>query len=365
MTAIGREQITIGSAPDMRRRAARPRRRAAARAHRQARTGSSSSSTSARRRASRTARRSRRSSRCRSISARRSRSGRSRCRSRIRRSCAMLMSHGQLPARRAGTSSSGATPARASLVITHAAVSGQHATVMLDRMMVVDHGSTSGTYVARSARSRRTSRRRSIRTASSRSVPSRCRSSLLAQIAQRAARRRRAAGAAGWSPLAHGAWPPQHAPRAAPASAASRRRATRRASTAPSSASSRSTQLQSSVITIGRTPDNKSSSRTRRSARSTRRSSSKATQLFLEDLRQRERHVRARPAPRAGPARPGRRTARRSSSARCRCSIHIAESSRSTSSSKTQAELGGQAALRDRSVGPLPRGARSRRQRRR
>ena len=35
----------------------------------------------------------------------------------------------------------------ASLVIAHPAVSGQHATVMLDRMMVVDHGSTSGTYV--------------------------------------------------------------------------------------------------------------------------------------------------------------------------------------------------------------------------
>ncbi|UQA59218.1 FHA domain-containing protein [Polyangium aurulentum] len=41
----------------------------------------------------------------------------------------------------------GRDPARASLVLQHPSVSSQHATVMLDRMMVVDHGSTSGTYV--------------------------------------------------------------------------------------------------------------------------------------------------------------------------------------------------------------------------
>ena len=41
----------------------------------------------------------------------------------------------------------GRDPARASLVIAHPSVSSQHATVMLDRMMVVDHSSTSGTYV--------------------------------------------------------------------------------------------------------------------------------------------------------------------------------------------------------------------------
>ena len=37
--------------------------------------------------------------------------------------------------------------ARATLVVAQGAVSSQHATVMLDRMMVVDHGSTSGTYL--------------------------------------------------------------------------------------------------------------------------------------------------------------------------------------------------------------------------
>jgi ABC-type multidrug transport system ATPase subunit/pSer/pThr/pTyr-binding forkhead associated (FHA) protein len=42
----------------------------------------------------------------------------------------------------------GREASRASLVIAHPAVSGAHATVMLDRMQVVDHGSTSGTYVA-------------------------------------------------------------------------------------------------------------------------------------------------------------------------------------------------------------------------
>ena len=41
----------------------------------------------------------------------------------------------------------GREPTRASLVISNAAVSGQHATVMLDRMLVIDHGSTSGTYL--------------------------------------------------------------------------------------------------------------------------------------------------------------------------------------------------------------------------
>jgi len=59
----------------------------------------------------------------------------------------MLMSHGQhVPAQR-GYVVIGRDPARASLVVTHGAVSSQHATVMLDRMMVVDHASTSGTYV--------------------------------------------------------------------------------------------------------------------------------------------------------------------------------------------------------------------------
>ena len=41
----------------------------------------------------------------------------------------------------------GREPEGASLVVANGAVSGKHATVMLDRMHVVDHGSTSGTYV--------------------------------------------------------------------------------------------------------------------------------------------------------------------------------------------------------------------------
>jgi pSer/pThr/pTyr-binding forkhead associated (FHA) protein len=59
---------------------------------------------------------------------------------------AMLMSVGQVQAPR-GQVIVGRDATRASLVIAHAAVSGQHATVMLDRMMVVDHGSTSGTWI--------------------------------------------------------------------------------------------------------------------------------------------------------------------------------------------------------------------------
>jgi ABC-type multidrug transport system ATPase subunit/pSer/pThr/pTyr-binding forkhead associated (FHA) protein len=60
--------------------------------------------------------------------------------------CAMLMAPGQLQAP-PGQIVVGRDAARASLVIAHGAVSGQHSTVMLDRMMVVDHGSTSGTWV--------------------------------------------------------------------------------------------------------------------------------------------------------------------------------------------------------------------------
>ncbi len=60
---------------------------------------------------------------------------------------AMLMSVGQLQVP-SGHVVIGRDATRASLVIAHAAVSGQHATVMLDRMVVVDHGSTSGTWVA-------------------------------------------------------------------------------------------------------------------------------------------------------------------------------------------------------------------------
>ena len=58
----------------------------------------------------------------------------------------MLMAPGQMQVPR-GHVVVGREAARASLVIAHAAVSGQHATVMLDRRMVTDHGSTSGTYV--------------------------------------------------------------------------------------------------------------------------------------------------------------------------------------------------------------------------
>ena len=59
----------------------------------------------------------------------------------------MLMSAGTATAPR-GHVIIGREAGRASLVIAHAAVSSLHATVMLDRMMVTDQGSTSGTYVA-------------------------------------------------------------------------------------------------------------------------------------------------------------------------------------------------------------------------
>lgn len=59
----------------------------------------------------------------------------------------MTMSRGQKTAP-PGHLIVGREAANASLVIGSAAVSANHATVMMDRMMVQDHGSTSGTYVA-------------------------------------------------------------------------------------------------------------------------------------------------------------------------------------------------------------------------
>ncbi|MFT3769902.1 MAG: FHA domain-containing protein [Minicystis sp.] len=41
----------------------------------------------------------------------------------------------------------GRDPSKASIVIQHPSVSSQHATVIVDRMLVIDHSSTSGTYV--------------------------------------------------------------------------------------------------------------------------------------------------------------------------------------------------------------------------
>ncbi|RYE91754.1 MAG: FHA domain-containing protein, partial [Myxococcales bacterium] len=58
----------------------------------------------------------------------------------------MLMAQGQQQAA-PGQLIIGRDAARASLVIQHPSVSSQHAIVMLDRMMVVDQNSTSGTWV--------------------------------------------------------------------------------------------------------------------------------------------------------------------------------------------------------------------------
>ncbi len=44
----------------------------------------------------------------------------------------------------------GRDPSKASIVIQHPSVSSQHATAIMDRMMVIDHSSTSGTYVGTS-----------------------------------------------------------------------------------------------------------------------------------------------------------------------------------------------------------------------
>ena len=185
----------------------------------------------------------------------------------------MLMSPGTMQAPR-GHVVLGREAARASLVIGHPAVSGTHATVMLDRMQVVDHGSTSGTYV------------NGQRSPPNQPVPIDPNGVIafgpipvpvLVQIAQSGGgRRARRSGRA--QP------PPAGAPASAPAaSAAAERRAagspsvapevSRRASTARSSVSSRSTRLAPArpSPSAGRRTT-RSSSSTRRSRRSTRRS---------------------------------------------------------------------------------------------
>jgi ABC transport system ATP-binding/permease protein len=58
----------------------------------------------------------------------------------------MIAELGQVSAPR-GQLIIGRDPAQASLALKHPSISSQHATVMLDRMMVVDMGSTSGTYI--------------------------------------------------------------------------------------------------------------------------------------------------------------------------------------------------------------------------
>ncbi|MGA2448128.1 MAG: FHA domain-containing protein [Polyangiaceae bacterium] len=60
---------------------------------------------------------------------------------------AMLASHGQVRPP-PGQVIVGRDAARASLVLAHVAVSGHHATVRVDQRLVVDHGSTSGTWIA-------------------------------------------------------------------------------------------------------------------------------------------------------------------------------------------------------------------------
>ena len=212
--------------------------------------------------------------------------------------CTMLMSPGQLQAPR-GQVVVGRDAARASLVIAHAAVSGQHATVMLDRMMVVDHGSTSGTYVGGPAQSRRTSRsphrserRRRVRAGA---VP----------VARPRAARAGAAGAGAGARAGRGPHARPQPARPARASGPPHRGAARRGRPAERGARKHRTvigELNLEQLAGERHHDRPHArQRDRRPApaglaRSTRRSSSQGGQLFLEDRGSAQRHLRARPA---------------------------------------------------------------------
>jgi pSer/pThr/pTyr-binding forkhead associated (FHA) protein len=167
--------------------------------------------------------------------------------------CSMIMSPGQLQVQR-GQVVVGRDAARASLVITHGAVSGQHATVMLDRMMAVDHGSTSGTWVGgRQLPANQPTPIDPNGVIAFGPVPVPV--GLLGQIAQGAMAGAPVAQAAPIGPGTSGQPAAAHAPGGAPAGGGGEAGgAPRKHRTVIGELSL--DQLQNNLITIGRTPDN-------------------------------------------------------------------------------------------------------------
>ena len=163
--------------------------------------------------------------------------------------------------------------------------------------------------------SRRTRRCRSIRTASSRSVRSRFRSSLLGQIAQ-ALRGRRAA------PL--GCEPAGGRGAGDGAACRSRRLRRRRRRRRPRKHRTVIGELNLEQLQGGDDHDRSNArQQDRRPApagvRASRADHRSGRAALPRGPRQRQRHLRARPAPRARASASRSRTARRSTSARCRC----------------------------------------------
>ena len=257
----------------------------------------------------------------------------------------------------------GRDAARASLVIAQRR--GQRATRDRDARSHdgAGHGLDERHLRRRSAASRRTARRRSIRTASSRSArcPCRSRSSVSSRKRSRAAPRSRTC-----------ARPRRRAPAArAPPGTAQRRISRRRrapggdAPRAEAPHRHRRAQPRRSsrarVITIGRTPDNQivvpHPQVSARHAQIIR----PGGQLFLEDLGSGNGTFVRGAAHRAGPAR-----ARRERREGLHRPDAAADPDRRPAGQRRRRGpaglVGGQAALRDRGVGPLPRGPRSRQQ---
>ena len=226
-------------------------------------------------------------------------------------------------------------------------------------MMVVDHGSTSGTYVG----GQRIPPNQPVPLDPNGVVafgPVPVPVSLLGPVSRRCAgddgragRRRAArAGASAGRPRRRAArGPARRGPRRAAQASHGHRRA------------HRSSSSPAAVISIGRTPDNQIVVPHPQVSARTRRSSDQGEQLFIEDLGGR----RTAPSSAASASRPASaspsRTARRSTSARCRSLIQIAGSQVERRRRGSGRSVGGQAALRDRGVGPPPRGARSRQRR--
>lgn len=179
----------------------------------------------------------------------------------------------------------GRDPARATLVIPHGAVSSLHATVMLDRMAVVDHGSTSGTYVNGQqipANQPVPFDPNGLLTFGPVPIPA----SVLMQIAQTVAARGSGASHPGPAAAVPGAYgpPPQQgggAPPGAPGGAPPGGSRKHRTVIGELSMDA----LQQSVISIGRTPENKIVVAHPQVSANHAQIVKSGEQLFIEDLR--------------------------------------------------------------------------------
>jgi pSer/pThr/pTyr-binding forkhead associated (FHA) protein len=251
----------------------------------------------------------------------------------------------------------GRDPARASVVVANGSVSSQHATLLADRLMIIDHGSTSGTFVGPTKIPPNTPTPLDPRGfVALGPVPFPV--ELLLELA-RAANGGVPLPAPPAAPAAHPAHPAQPMAQtgvvhAAPSGGGGARKAKTILGHMDFSAG------QKPVKSIGRTPDNDIVLSHPQVSSHHALLHQIGGQLFVEDRGSANgTYVRGH---RIAPGQKiASRAARRSTSARCRCrSRPRAAARRSSAGGERARSLGGPAALRDRGLEPAARGARSR-----